>query len=186
MRRRAPTSPATFASLRAATVPPTSLAVAANNPAIARPNIASPRPSDTSTAGAKTWSVDAPPPASARARDPPAAARNAWPDACINEPTVMASASFFPRRTASLVLAYRDREASAWITQMSVHPRTSRAQDLHGFSGARVPTDLGTMTACPSWGSTFPALWLVVKRLTDTLPFVKRCPAPGRLKKRLR
>ena len=63
------------------------------------------------------WSIGPAPPASARARTPPAAASRAWPEACINEPKTMANPTEGFARTARAVRAYKERDA----TQMSVH-----------------------------------------------------------------
>src|SRR5690606_18379703 len=47
-------------------------------------------------------------PASARARTPAAAASEAWPAACIEEPTRMAAPSHHRARTTDHVCAYRE------------------------------------------------------------------------------
>lgn len=62
-------------------------------------------------------SIGPAPPASERASTPPAAARSAWPDACISEPATMANPSEGWARTARPVRAYKDGE----LTQMCVH-----------------------------------------------------------------
>lgn len=115
-RSSAPTSPATRASAHPAVTPPTSFATAAIRPPIASPSMGSPRPRSWST-----WmdraSIGPAPPARERARTPPAAARSAWPDACIREPAMMATPSEGCARTARPVRAYKDGD----LTQMCVH-----------------------------------------------------------------
>ena len=88
-------------------------------------------------------SIGPAPPASERARTPPAAASSAWPDACIRDPTTMARASEGCARTSRAVRAYsREDRLSGGdrnVTQMCVHPLPGGTQIAKFFR--RTPTD---------------------------------------------
>ena len=93
-------------------------------------------------------SIGPAPPASERARTPPAAASSAWPEACIREPATMATPSEGCARTARPVRAYKDGD----LTQMCVHlvPAGTQIAKFQGVAASPAGPRAGSRSKFPS------------------------------------